>query len=145
MNQEFLNPSISRALTQSTLYNTTQGTGIRYISMASVVMASVIGNKFLDTVLNNGEVTFDDIEDIAQFVYLHAGDKDEVTEAVAAYQYDPAVFKKAVYQWAMTVTPEQMYAYIKDIIKDKKHIANSKSKVKAEKGKKKGKTKRSRR
>ena len=138
MNNIFDENTVSRTDTQAeaALPFNANVTGIRPISMASVAMCQIIENKIVDTVLNNGEIDFNNVTEIMEFVWLHAAPEEVVAACVVRYGSNPEILREEVLMWGMHITPDDMLAYIKDIVKDKQNISNSKSKVIPEPGKK---------
>lgn len=145
MNNIFDENTVSRTDTQAeaALPFNANVTGIRPISMASVAMCQIIENKIVDTVLNNGEIDFNHVTELMEFVWLHAAPEEVVAACVVRYGSNPEILREEVLMWGMHITPDDMLGYIKDIVKDKQNISNSKSKVIPEAGKKQRKNSRS--
>lgn len=145
MNNIFDENTVSRTDTQAeaALPFNANVTGIRPISMASVAMCQIIENKIVDTVLNNGEIDFNNVTELMEFVWLHAAPEEVVAACVVRYGSNPEILREEVLMWGMHITPDDMLGYIKDIVKDKQNISNSKSKVIPEAGKKQRKNSRS--
>lgn len=145
MNNIFDENTVSRTDTQAeaALPFNANVTGIRSISMASVAMCQIIENKIVDTVLNNGEIDFNNVTELMEFVWLHAAPEEVVAACVVRYGSNPEILREEVLMWGMHITPDDMLGYIKDIVKDKQNISNSKSKVIPEAGKKQRKNSRS--
>ena len=145
MNNIFEENTVGRTDTQAeaALPFNANVTGIRPISMASVAMCQIIDNKIVDTILNNGEIDFGNVTEIMEFIWLHAAPEEVVAACVVRYGSNPELLREEVLMWGMHITPDDMLAFIKDIVKDKQNINNSKTKVIPEAGKKQRKNSRS--
>lgn len=138
MNNILKENTISRTETQleSALPFNTNKTGIRPVSMATISMCQIINNPIINTVLNNEEIDVTQTAQLLEFIWLHAAPEEVVAYCIVRYDSQPEMLKEEVLMWSMHITPEDMLAYIQDIVKDKQHINNAKSKVIPEKGKK---------
>lgn len=136
MNKLFNDNTISREETQTEAALPFIPSKVRRVSMASVAMCQMLGNKIVNTVLNNEELTMDDLFGVMEFVWLHIENEEKIAQLIIESINDITIVKKEVLKWGMNVSPEEMFGYISEIIKDKQHINNAKSQVIPEAGKK---------
>lgn len=137
-NDIFGENSVSREQTQAHAavpFNTNAST-IRPVSMASVAMCQMIGNSVIGQVLNNQELDLSNAPELIEFIWLHVADPELVSACVVNYKEHPEYLKQEALIWSMQFNSEQFLAFIKDVVKDKQNIANSKSEIIPEKGRK---------
>ena len=75
--------------------------------MASVAMCQMLGNKIVNTVLNNEEVTMDDLFGVMEFVWLHIENEEKIAQLIIESINDITIVKKEVLKWGMNVSPEE--------------------------------------
>lgn len=139
MNNDFFGEnSVSREQTQTegALPFNSNNSGIRPVSMASVAMCQMIGNDTINQVLANKEIDFNNVQQLLEFIWLHAADPELVSACVVHYKEHPEYLKQEVLLWSMQFDSTQFLSFVKDIIKDKQNIANAKTEIIPEKGRK---------
>lgn len=141
MDNIFGENTVSREMTQAQAglpFNSNQS-GIRPVSMASVAMCQMINNDIVTQVLNNKDVDITDAQKLIEFMWLHAADPELVSYCVVNYKEHPEILTQEALIWSMQYNAEDFLAYVKDIVKDKQNIANSKNEMIPEPGHKKRK------
>lgn len=139
MNNDFFGEnSVSREQTQTegALPFNSNNSGIRPVSMASVAMCQMIGNDTINQVLANKEIDFDNVQQLLEFIWLHAADPELVSACVVHYKEHPEYLKQEVLLWSMQFDSTQFLSFVKDIIKDKQNIANAKTEIIPDNGRK---------
>lgn len=140
MNKDIFNEnSVSRDETQNAFALPTENLEIRPISMSTIAMAQMIGNKTLNAVLNNQEINTADMNDFLTFVWMHVAAPEVVTYVVTKYKTEPEMLTQEVLLFGMSLTPQKTLELLRSINGDKQNIANSQTDVIPEKGAKKRK------
>ena len=103
--------------------------GIRQVSMGSIALLQLVENPLLNIVLNGGSIPYDRTMEILQFLWLHIVDESLAARAALRYKANPEYMNEQVLAWAVNLSPDQMLAYIDDILRDQSNINNAKSKV----------------
>lgn len=110
--------------------------GLRQISMGSIALLQLVNNPLLPIVLNGGSIPYDKTLEILQFLWLHKVDENLAARAALRYKDNPDYLNEQVIAWSLSITPDQMLAFIDDILRDQSNISNSKSRIIPEKGSK---------
>ena len=110
--------------------------GLRQISMGSIALLQLVNNPLLPIVLNGGSIPYDKTLEILQFIWLHKVDENLAARAALRYKDNPDYLNEQVIAWSLSVSPDQMLAFIDDILRDQSNISNSKSRIIPEKGSK---------
>lgn len=110
--------------------------GLRQISMGSIALLQLVNNPLLPIVLNGGSIPYDKTLEILQFIWLHKVDENLAARAALRYKDNPDYLNEQVIAWSLSITPDQMLAFIDDILRDQSNISNSKSRIIPEKGSK---------
>ena len=120
--------------TQALVPDNETESGLRQISMGSIALLQLINNPLLPIILNGGQIPYDKTLEILQFIWLHKVDESLAARAALRYKNSPDYLNEQVIAWSLSVTPDQMLAYVDDIMRDQANISNSKSKVIPDKG-----------
>ena len=110
--------------------------GLRQISMGSIALLQLVNNPLLPIVLNGGSIPYDKTLEILQFLWLHKVDENLAARAALRYKDNPDYLNEQVIAWSLSITPDQMLAFMDDILRDQSNISNSKSRIIPEKGSK---------
>lgn len=102
--------------------------GMRRLSMASVALLDLTGNKYLPMLLEGAENPHDRIE-LLKYIFIHSAPLDDVILACQAFRKDPRTFELLVLKWAHGVTPTQALAAVQYINEEADDVANVSARI----------------
>lgn len=102
--------------------------GMRRLSMASVALLEMTGNKYLPVILNGEENPHDRLE-LLKYIYIHSAPLHDVILACQAYRTDPRVFELMVLEWAHSLSPEQALEAVRYVTEEADDVANASTRI----------------
>jgi hypothetical protein len=116
MNNDIFNEnSVSREESQNDFALSDNAQIIRPVSMASIAMCQRIGNKTLNSILNNEHINTADMNDFLTFIWMHVADPELVTYCVINYPTKPEILQNEVLLFGMNITPDMCLELLKAI------------------------------
>ena len=132
----FNDNTVSREDTQAEAAMLVDEPLVRPLSMASIAMCQIIDNSVVNAILNNKEIDVSNTTELLEFLWLHCAPEEVVAACVVRYGSQPELLREEVLMWGMHLTPDTMLEFIRAITRDKQNIANAKSELIPETGKK---------
>lgn len=102
--------------------------GMRRLSMASVALLEMTGNKYLPVILNGEENPHDRLE-LLKYIYIHSAPIHDVILACQTCRKDPRIFELMVLEWAHSLTPEQALEAVRYVNEESDDVANASTRI----------------
>lgn len=102
--------------------------GMRRLSMASVALLEMTGNKYLPVILNGEENPHDRLE-LLKYIYIHSAPIPDVILACQSCRKDPRIFELMVLEWAHSLTPEQALEAVRYVNEESDDVANASTRI----------------
>lgn len=103
--------------------------GIKPVSIGSIALLQMLNNPFAGVMLNGDELPIQNVIAMLEFIYIHTHEQNEVAKEIMRSRSDPDSFTEKIIQFGMNINLDELVIYIRDIMRDKDNIGNSKTKA----------------
>ena len=128
----------SREMTQAegSIAGSVNTSSMRPLSISTIAMCQKLNLGILDSILNNKEIDYSNMEELIKFLWLHCAPEDEVCHYVSNYRIHPEWLEQEALKWGMSIDISMLENLMYDTERDKDNINNAKTQVIPEKGSK---------
>ena len=109
---------------------------MRPLSISTIAMCQMLNLGILDSILNNKEIDYSNMNELIKFLWLHCAPEEEVCHYVSNYRLHPEWLEQEALKWGMNVDISALENLMYDTQRDRDNINNAKSQVIPEKGSK---------